>query len=374
MKPSSINYQPSSIRDLKVAIVTDWIYGGGGERVVEEIHKMFPDAPIYTSYCSSSWKRRLDGKVVTGYLQHTPFRQLRKFLPLLRQWWFSGLDLSKFDLVISITGNGEAKFVRVPNGTHVSYCHTPVHFYWRKYDEYIKQPGFRPKWLVRLGLRLLLKPLRNRDYKAAQKVDYFIANSRHIQSDIKQFYSKDSVVIHPPIEVIRFSPVKGRPRHGLVIAGRHVPYKHFDIAIEACNKLQLPLTVIGTGPEYAKLKKIGGKTVTFLGRVPDEELEHELASAEAFIFPSFEDFGIAPVEAMASGTPVIAYQAGGALDYVVEGRTGLFFKEQTADSLISALKRFPGHTFRSEVIVKEAHNFDKKHFQKAITDYLNSLQ
>ncbi len=160
----------------RIAIVHDWLYGGGAEQVVLALHKLYPEAPIYTSYCSDEWREKLNNKVVTGYLQSWPFAKLRKFLPLLRQFWFKRLDLSEFDVIISSSGNGEAKFVTTnADQKHICYCHTPTHFYWRKYTQYLKDPGFRPEWLVKFFLKLLLKPLRKRDYKAAQKVDFFIS-------------------------------------------------------------------------------------------------------------------------------------------------------------------------------------------------------
>lgn len=358
----------------KVAIVHDWLYGGGAERVVLELHKMYPEAPIYTSYCSDEWRKRLDGKVVTGYLQHPPFRQLRKFLPLLRQWWFRGLDLSAFDLVISSSGNGEAKFARAPNGTHVCYCHTPVHFYWRHYDEYVKNPGMRPKWLARLGLKLLVRPLRKGDYKAAQQVDHFIANSTHIQKDIKKYYGRDSVVIHPPVDIARFKAAKQpAERKGYVTLGRQVPLKRIDIIVEACKQLHAPLTVIGNGPEHSRLVGMTGPTVHFKTDVTDEEMPDELASAEAFIFASHEDFGIAPIEAMAAGTPVVAYEAGGALDYVVHGKTGEFFAEQTVEALIHTLSAFP-HTYDPEKVSKHAEQYSARHFQRHFKQFMQDLQ
>ena len=164
------------------------------KKSVLEIHKLYPDAPIYTSFCSDEWRERLDNKVVTGYLQRWPFSKIRRLLPLLRQWWFAKLDLSEFDIIISSSGNGEAKFVRKsrPDQLHICYCHTPTHFYWRHYDEYIKRPSFRPQWLARLGLKTLVRPLKKRDFNAAQQVDIFIANSTGIQADIEEFYQRKS--------------------------------------------------------------------------------------------------------------------------------------------------------------------------------------
>lgn len=251
MSKSNIKHQVSNIhKGRKVALVTDWIYGGGSELVVEELHKMFPEAPIYTSYCSFAWRNKLDDKVVTGYLQRKIFVKLRKFLPLLRQWWFASLDLKEFDLVISVTGNGEAKFAlsRLPQSSninhqisnmkrplHISYCNTPVHFYWRHYDKYLQHPGFRPAWLVRLGLKLLVKPLRARDYKAAQKVDIFLANSTHIQNDIQTFYGRESTVVFPPVDTARFSNINHQPSNikaeSFVTHGRLVPFKHTKLLV-----------------------------------------------------------------------------------------------------------------------------------------------
>lgn len=358
--------------DYRYAIVHDWLYGGGAEKVVLELHKIFPDAPIYTSYCTDEWRQKLDNKVITGYLQHWPFSKLRKFLPVLRQRWFSKLDLEGFDLIISSSGNGEAKFVRSPKGArHICYCHTPTHFYWRHYDEYLANPSFRPKWLVRLGLKLLVGPLRKRDYEAARKVDYFIANSTHIQKDIKQFYGRDSAVIHPPVDTERFSRTTSSVRKGFVTVGRLVPFKKVDIIIQACNQLKLPLTVVGRGPDYQRLKSLAGPTVKFDTNAGDDDIVRYMASAEAFLFAAEEDFGITPVEAMAAGTPVIAYKAGGALDYVIEGETGLFFEEQTTDSLIATLKLFQSKKFIRQKINKHAKLFSTDRFRQSFQEFIN---
>jgi glycosyltransferase involved in cell wall biosynthesis len=357
---------------LKVAIVHDWLYGGGAERVVLELHRMFPDAPIYTSYCSDEWRQKLDGKVVTGYLQRWPFSKLRKFLAVLRIWWFTRLDFSGYDLVISSSGNGEAFGIKTPKETvHINYCHTPTHYYWRFYDEYMKQPGFgifNP--LARLGLKLLLGPLRKWDYRAAQRADYFIANSAHIQADIQTYYERDAIVIHPSIDVARFDVPEPPERTGFVIAGRHVPQKRMDLAVIACTKLGLPLTVVGDGPERKRLMRLAGPTITFTGRVSDTDMPHYLAAAQAFIFPSFEDLGIVPIEAMAAGTPVIAYRAGGALEYVEEGKTGILFDKQTVPSLRKALRTFDPKHFKRHTIKAKAQEFSPEVFRKHMNTFI----
>lgn len=359
----------------KVAIVHDWLVGGGAERVVYELHKLYPDAPIYTTYATKEWQDRLDGKVVTGFLQHWPFSKLRKFLPLLHIWWFTHLDLSGFDLVISSTGNGSAKSVRVPKSTtHICYCHTPTHFYWRHYNQYLKNPGFgilNP--LARLGLRLLVAPLRKWDLKASKRPDYYIANSTHIQNDIKTYYGRDSTVIHPPVNVERFTPAPARDRAGFISTSRLVPAKHVEVLVAAATKLNVPLTVISTGPELTRLKKMAGPSVAFLGRISDAAVADKVAHAQAFLFASFDDFGIVPVEAMAAGTPVIAYKAGGALDYIEPGKTGLFFTEQTPESLIKAIEAFDPTTFNPTYIRQKAEEFSPAVFAKKIQTFVGSV-
>lgn len=353
---------------MKIAIVHDWLYGGGAERVVEELHHLYPDAPIYTTFATNEWRKKLDGKVITGVLGKWPLSKLYKFLPLFQQWWFAHLDLSAYDVVLSSCGNGAARFVGAKKpAKHISYTHTPTHYYWRKHDEYLKNPSFRPKWLVRIGLRVLVGYLRTQDYRAAQTVDILVANSTHIAADIQNFYDKPSIVVHPPVDVRRFETVKrltapgDAPRY--VLWSRHVPYKRFDLAILACNELGADLTVIGTGPETEFLKSIAGATITFLGRASDERLERAASEASAFLFPGEEDFGIAPVEAMAAGLPVIAYRSGGALDYVVDGKTGVFFEQQTVKDLVGAIKKFEQMRFNDRSIREKAAEFGIDNFK-----------
>lgn len=349
---------------LKVAIVHDWLVGGGAEKVVLELHRMFPDAPIYTSYATDEWRKRLDDKVVTGWLQK--FGKLRKFLVLGRIHWFEHLDLSAYDLVISSSGNGEAFAVKTSENTlHVNYCHTPTHYYWRHYEQYMRSPGFgvlNP--LARLGLKILVNPLRKWDYKAGQRADLIIANSTHIQSDIKKYYDQDSVVVFPPVNTEAFSHEAPLPRHGFLSLGRQVPQKFVDVIVDACTELELPLTVAGNGPDHFKLVRRAGPTVTFNGNVSDQQVVYYMANARAFIFSSYEDFGITPIEAMAAGTPVIAYKAGGALDYVIPGVTGEFFEEQTVDSLKEVLRTFNFSKYNSDDIKKAADKFSIEEFHK----------
>lgn len=363
----------TSSKELRVAIVHDWLYGGGAELVVEQLHKLYPDAPIYATFATKEWRQRLDNKVVTGYLGWWPFNRLHKFLGFLRILWYTNLDFSAYDIVISSSG-AEAKGIKVPKTTlHINYCHAPTHYYWSRYNDYMKQPGFGPfDPLARLGLKLLVHPLRKWDYKAAQRPDYIIANSTHIQSEIKKYYKRDSTVIFPPVYFERFQKPENRnkPRKGYLIAGRQTPYKRFDLAVAACTKLELPLTVIGDGPDHKRLRSIAGETITFLGKVSDDVMEEEFARAKAFIFPGLDDFGITPVEAMASGTPVIAYRGGGALDYVQPGTTGEFFTKQTATSLAKTLIAHDKSRYNSAAIRVSAERFSTETFQKNLREYI----
>ncbi len=361
------------LQDKKVAIVCDWLTGyGGAERVVLELHKMFPDAPIYTSQYDPKnidWFKAAD--VRTTWLQKLP-KSLRKFLPVLRALAFSRLNLTDYDLVISSSG-AEAKFVKKlkPGAKHICYCHSPTHYYWIRYDEYVQNPGFgKLNWLAKIGLKLLVGPMRRWDFRAAQRPDVFIANSSYTQANIKKYYRRDSTVIHPPVDIEKFKPIDDVKRHGYVTAGRQVPYKRIDLAVAACTQLNLPLTVIGDGPEHEKLVKMAGSSITFLTDVPDTDMPKYFQQAEAFIFPGKEDFGIVAVEAMAAGTPVIAYKGGGALDFVIPGKTGEFFKEQSIDSLINTLQSFKSEHFDDQSIRTEANKFNLTRFRQTLQNNL----
>jgi len=382
--------------NLKVAIVCDWLTGiGGAERVVLELHKLYPDAPIYTSQYSPNkldWFK--DADVRTGWLQRIP-AGLKKFLPVLRAWYFSHLDLSDYDLVISSSG-AEAKGVRTGNREivdsrwvgkifrpwhksptakrplHICYCHSPTHYYWIRYDEYIKHPGFgRFDPMARIGLKLLVGPLKRWDFKAAQRPDVMIANSTHTQTMIQQYYQRESTVIHPPVDTERFRVTGTSPlRHGFVTAGRQTPYMRKDLAVQACTELDVPLVVIGSGPDHDRLKKLAGRSVVFLTNVSDEEMASHFQSALGFIFPGMEDFGITAVEAMAAGTPVIAFNQGGSQDSVVAGQTGVFFEEQTVASLVKALQDFKPDKFDHAAIRQHAEQFSVATFHKHITKFI----
>lgn len=363
----------------RVAIVCDWMIGGGAEKVVYELHLLYPEAPIYTSYCNDYWREQLlPAKVVTGYLQGWLFFKLRKFIPLLRVWWFVHLDLRGYDVIISASG-AEAKGVHVPKGAaHISYIHAPTHYYWARFNEYLKEPGFGMfNWMARFGLRKLIHPLRAWDYQAAQKPKVLIANSTHTQAQIKKYYKRDSVLIHPPIRTLKFNKYSREKsaRSGFIVVGRQTPYKRIDLAVKACSELDLPLVVVGSGPENAKLKQIAGPTVEFKDQVEDDsKLAEMIGGSTGFIFPgNTEDFGIAPVEALATGTPVISYRAGGPLDYIKPGKNGEFFDKLSVKALKEALARFNPDKYSAYEIKRSAEPFSIESFRKKITKQINSL-
>ncbi|HET6924820.1 MAG TPA: glycosyltransferase [Candidatus Saccharimonadales bacterium] len=366
----------------KVAIVCDWLMGtGGAERVVLELHRMYPEAPIYTSQYDRSpelWYHDDwfgDADVRTTWLQRLP-KGLKKFLPVLRAWTFSRLDLSQYDLVISCSG-AEAKGVRTGKNTlHVNYCHAPTHYYWSRYDQYLKHPGFgRLDWLARWGLRTLVGPLRQWDRQASKRPDIMVAISVHTQEQIRKYYRRDSVVVHPPVDLRRFKPAKPVQRHGFVTVGRQTPYKRIDLAVAACSELKMPLIVIGTGPEHKKLIKMAGRSVTFLTNVSDDQIAAHFHSSLGFIFPTnVEDFGVTGVEALAAGIPVIAYAKGGPRDYIVPGKTGEFFDRQTVESLKSVLHNFKPERYKQDVLTAKAAEFApavfRERLQAVVTDAL----
>lgn len=359
---------------MKVAIVCDWLTDiGGAERVVLALHELYPEAPIYTSqYDPGTIDWFNDADVRTLWLQKIP-KSLKKFLPLLRALAFSRLDLSDYDLVLSSTG-AEAKSVKTgPKTTHVCYMNSPTQYYWIRQDEYYKQPGFPIglNWLAKLGLRILDKPLKQWDKHAAKKPDYIVTNSTYTQSMIKKHYDRDSVVIHPPVDVDRFK-LKANPpaRHGLVIAGRQTPYKRIDLAVSACNQLKVPLIVIGNGPEHRRLEKMAERNVTFLSNVNDFNIVNHFQSSLGFIFPNVDDFGIVAVEALAAGTPVVAFGKGGALDYINPGKNGVFFDKQTTQSLVSAIQSLMNKSFDYSSISRSTEKFSSQVFKTKFKDFM----
>ena len=369
----------------KVAIVHDWLTNmGGAEPLVLEIHKLFPNAPIYTSvYDAEKMQAFKHIDVRTTELQTKLPEKLRYkhvLWPTLRAKAFRKLDLSEFGIIIS-SSSAEAKSVRKtrPGQIHIAYIHTPTRYYWSHYEEFRKEFNFGPLTpFIRPFIPFFVKKMRTLDLESTKDIDVFIANSTVTQQRIKQYYNKPSTVIYPPVEVSKFTPPPKGERSGYVMWGRHVPYKRFDLAIQAANTLKVPLTIASTGPDTERLKTLAGPTVTFVGRISDNELITLAQSAKAFLFPNEEDFGISAAEALAAGTPVIAYKKGGALDIVQDGETGVFFETQSVDSLVDAMQRFEAtqaanpNAFLPATLHRKAKRFDKGFFatkmQKIVSD------
>lgn len=401
-------------RAMKVALVCDWLTNvGGAEKLLLKIHNIYPDAPIYTSKYDENgidWFREAD--VRTGWMQVFPTR-MRRLLGPIRQWYFSHLDLSEYDVVISVTG-AEAKSVKSgkwlaehgkktknPQGIHISYCHVPTQYYWQMYDAYMKNPGFGAlNPLVRLFFRLFVKPLRWADLRAAGRPDYFVTISEYAKEMIKKYYNRSAFVIHPPVEVEKFSKeaknvmenlrkVNGadarsrgeykrmvfEPFSYYIITSRQVNWKRIDLAIKACLMTQRKLLVVGEGPEHKKLARLaqGTNLVKFVPLVGRDELTRLLTCAKGYLFPSLEPFGIAPVEALAVGCPVIAYGEGGARDYVEDGGNGLLFRPQSAKALAETILRFEKRKFGRVKVARTAKKYGEARFETEFRRFVGKV-
>ena len=354
---------------MKIAIVHDWLTNmGGAERVILAFHEIFPDAPIYTSVYNPDKLpeefRKMN--IRTSFIQKLPKAKTKynMYLPFMPTA-FEQFELSEYDVVLSSSSSCAKGVITRPYTLHICYCHTPMRYAWDFYHEYKENA---PKWQKRF-IPFLMIYVRMWDRLSADRVDYFIANSSAVAKRIKKHYRKNAVVINPPVNVDFYTPVNEDEDYFLIVS-RLVEYKRIDIAVEAFNDLGLPLIIIGDGPEKSKLQRMAKGNIKFLGRLPDEEVKRYYARCRAFIFPGEEDFGITPLEAQASGRPVIAFGKGGVLDSVIDGVTGLFFKEQNKESLKEAIKRFEKIDFNKEIIRKHAEKFDVKIFKEKIYEFV----
>ena len=359
---------------MKVALVHDYLNQmGGAERVVMAFHEIFPDAPIYTSIYDP---KRVDPAfqkmdIRTTFMQKFPMvtKHHQPYLPFY-PFAMESLDLRAYDLVLSSSSAFGKGVITKPDTPHICYCHTPMRWCWN-YHEYVEREQLGK--VARSILPFMISGLRVWDQTSAMRVDHFIANSPVVADRIQKYYRRDAIVIPPPVEADRFlfDPTT-EPEDYFLILSRLIPYKRIDLAIEACNRLQLPLVIIGGGRDTEPLKRIAGPTIRFLGRLSDDEVRHYYAHCRAFLFPGEEDFGITPLEAQASGRPVIAYGAGGALTSVVDGVTGVFFHEQTVESLAEVLASFDERTFDPDVIRNHALEFDTPRFHRRILQFIEA--
>ena len=356
---------------MRIALVHDHLNQiGGAEGVLHVLHKMWPSAPLFVLIHD---REKMQGwfntaHVRTSFLSRLPFS--RRFFP-----WYLPLmpaatehhNVSGFDVVLSSSSAFAKGVVTKPQTLHICYCHTPTRYLWSDSREYVAE--LRVPFFVKWCLPPLLSLLRLWDFAAASRVDHFVANSHTVAARIKKYYGRDSVVIHPPVDVSRFS--LGAPAGRFFLTGgRLVAYKRFDLVVDACTRTGFPLKVFGTGPVEEDLRRRAGPNVEFLGRVSDEEQAKLYQEARAFIHPQEEDFGITPVESMASGRPVIAYRKGGAMETIKEGVTGTFFDEQTWERLASTMIEFDETRFDPSVIRTHALQYSKEAFEAAFRAYV----
>ncbi len=357
----------------KIALVHDYfIQMGGAEKVAEQLQLLFPNAPMFTTVDQRNGSATaLQKKMArTSWMQNLPInlRNHRHFF-MLYPLAVESLDLSEYDLIISST-SGYAKGVRKKKGAvHICYCHTPMRWVWR-YKSYAEREEFGG--LKKALLPVLMKGLKHWDLRAAKQPDHYIANSKVVAERIKECYGRDATVIPPPIEVERFIYDEPDEDYYLILS-RLAPYKRLDLAIEACKKLDRPLVVIGDGVAREKLEKIAGKKTRFLGRQSDEVVNKYASRCRALIFPGEEDFGMTPLEINASGRPVIAFRSGGATETVIENETGVFFDEQTTDSVIEAIENFESLSWNRLNLRRHAEKFNREVFDSRIMKFLGEI-
>lgn len=354
---------------MKVAIIHDWltIYGGA-ESIIRILHDMFPDAPIYTTvYDRDNMPddfRLMD--IRPSFLQKMPFakKKYTSYLMLMPRA-FEQFNLEEYDLVISSNTSCSKGVITGANTLHICYCNTPMRYGWDFYHEYRSGKGA----LARVLISGMMKKIRMWDRLSADRVDTFIANSYNVSRRIKKHYKRESTVIYPPVRTSMFKKSVQQEDYYLVVS-RLVPYKRVDLVVEAFTKMGLPLVVIGGGSQYKDIAAKAGPNVKMLGRVDDDVVLHHMERCRAFLFPGEEDFGITPIEAEACGKPVIAYGKGGALETIVEDKTGVFFYEQTLEAVIGAVRRFEGMTFDADEIRAQAEKFSEERFRRELHDFI----
>jgi glycosyltransferase involved in cell wall biosynthesis len=357
---------------MRVALVHDRLNEmGGSDRMLLTFAELFPQAPVYTAiYNPRAMDKRFRAlDIRTSFMQRLPFvlRHHQPYLPVY-PLAFEGFDLRGYDLVISSSFAFAKGVVTHPETLHICYCHTPMRWAWR-YEDYVEREELGR--VARTLLPPVIAGLRHWDYATAARVDYFVANSPTVAARIAKYYRRESVVIPPPIETARFTVAPDHDDYFLIVS-RLVSYRRIDLAIAAFNRLKLPLRVVGAGKDERRLRRMAGKNVRFLGRLPDAQMREQMSRCRAFIYPGEEDFGMAAVEAQASGRPVIAYGAGGALASVVEGSTGLFFYEPTAESLAEVVAGFRDAQFDPQAIRRHAEEFDAERFKRRFMQFVEA--
>ncbi len=357
---------------MKLAIVHDWLTNmGGAEQVIINFKEIYPDAPIYTTlYAPNNLDKKLQNiDVKTSFLQKKkPDTNHKKYFPLM-PLAFENFNLNEYDVVLSSSSSCAKGVITKTDSLHICYCHTPMRYAWELRDDYIEGMGHLKRKLI----KILCHYMRIWDVASANRVDYFIVNSSAVQKRIKKYYKRDAIVINPPVRcnLFEISDIDG---DYYFIVSRLVKYKRFDLAVKACKELGKNLVIIGDGPEREKLEKIaeGSSNIKFLGKQSDDVVKKYMQECKALLYPGEEDFGIVPVEAQSCGRPVIAFGKGGVLDSVINGKTGVFFYEQTTEALKKAINEFESLTFNKQTIREHALQFDEKIFQRKISEFISS--
>jgi glycosyltransferase involved in cell wall biosynthesis len=360
---------------MKIALVHDYLVQyGGAERVLEAFTELFPYAPIYTLIHDDKAMRGqfAEKRIYTSFLQSMPFsRKRHRFFPPLMPLAIEEFDFSPYDVVLSDSSSYAKGIITRPETLHICYMHTPMRYAWDDCQKYTQDFGFPT--LVKRLVPFFMSPIRLWDKASADRVDRYLANSQFVAKRIKKYYRKDALVIHPPVNVDHFYIAKPEDRTAsFLMVGRLIAYKRHDIAIEAFNRLRLPLKIIGRGPEMKRLQKLAGPTIEFLGRVPEADLPKYYAECRGFVFPQEEDFGIVAIEAMASGRPIIAYRGGDIVEHLEEGTMGVYFDEQTPEAIVRAVEGFDDGSYDSAFIRSRAIRFDKERFKATIQDYVTN--
>lgn len=363
---------------MKVALIYDRVNKwGGAERVLLALNELFPKADLYTAVYSASKAKwaRVFPKVIPSFLQKIPLANSNhEFLGTFTPIAFETFDFGGYDLVISVTSEAAKGVITRPGTVHICYCLTPTRYLWSAHDYYFKKPPSKFRFIpfFKYLSRPSVKYLKTWDKIAAQRPDKMIAISTAVKDRIKKYYKRDAQVIYPPVDIERFAS-KGiiEKRNFYLVVSRLIPYKRVDLAIKAFNKLGLPLAIVGSGTEEARLKEMAKGNIKFVGELTDARLADYYRKCTALIFPQEEDFGIVAVEAQAAGAPVVAFKAGGALDTVIDGETGVFFNEQTVGDLIAAVKKVEKIKFERKVLLKNAQKFSKEIFKQRFLEEIN---
>lgn len=358
---------------MKVALVHDWLTGmRGGEKCLEVLCELFPDAPIYTLlHNKGAMSPIIESKqIVTSFINSLPKKEThyRSYLPLFPSA-IEQFDFSDFDLIIS-TSHAVAKGARPRhNALHICYCHTPMRYVWEMYDEYFGED--KAGVVTRTAMKIIRPYLQRWDVKTAHRVHYYIANSQNVRKRIYRYYQREADVIFPPVDTDLFALSQKNDGYYLMVTAL-VPYKRVDLAINVFNSIGEKLLIVGKGTETEQLKTIAKSNIEFLGWRSDQELAQLYAGCRALIFPGEEDFGIVPLEAMACGKPVIAYGKGGALETVVDGTTGVFFYEQSTNSLKQAIQKAVETNFNAQNIRNHALQFSRPIYKQKMKDFIET--